>query len=132
MRKEYRHEQGREDHAVGHREQTIALFLGCEFFVLSSRVEPFGIVALEAMAARKAVLATISGGVVESIQPGVNGLLVEPEIGALAGGMREMFAHPEATRAMGERAYATAQAHTWTVVTRQFLDVFERILEAKE
>lgn len=114
------------------REKTIPLFLSCEFFVLSSRVEPFGIVVLEAMAARKAVLATISGGVVELIQPGVNGLLVDPEIGALAGGMREMLAHPEATRAMGERAYATAQAHTWTVVTRQFLDVFERILETKE
>lgn len=114
------------------REKTIALFLGCEFFVLSSRVEPFGIVALEAMAARKAVLATKSGGVVDLIRPGVNGLLVDPEIGALAEGMREMLAHPEATRAMGERADATIQAHTWTAVTRQFLDMFERVLERKE
>ena len=43
------------------RPTTLALFWGCEFFVLSSRIEPFGIVVLEAMAAHKAVLATRSG-----------------------------------------------------------------------
>ncbi len=110
------------------REKTIALFLGCEFFVLSSRNEPFGIVVLEAMAARKAVLATKSGGVVDLVQQEVNGMLVEPEVGALADGMREMLAHPDATRAMGERAVATIQMHTWEAVTREFLGVFERVL----
>ena len=110
------------------RETTIALFLGCEFFVLSSRIEPFGIVVLEAMAARKAVLATKSGGVVDLVQPGVNGMLVEPEVVALARGMREMLSHPDATRAMGERAFATIQSRTWAAVTRQFLDVFERVV----
>lgn len=112
------------------REQTIGLFLGCEFFVLSSRIEPFGIVVLEAMAARKAVLATKSGGVIDLIQPGVNGWLVEPDADALANGMREMLVHPDATRAMGERAYSTIQAHTWEAVTRQFLDVFRRVLDS--
>ena len=110
------------------RETTIALFLGCEFFVLSSRNEPFGIVVLEAMAARKAVLATKSGGVVDLVQPGVSGILVEPEVVALANGMREMLSQPDATRAMGERAFATIQSRTWAAVTRQFLDVFERVI----
>jgi len=110
------------------RETTIALFLGCEFFVLSSRLEPFGIVVLEAMAAHKAVLATKSGGAIDLVQPGVNGMLVEPEVDALAAGMREMLAHPDATRAMGERAFSTIQAHTWEAVTRQFLGVFERVV----
>jgi glycosyltransferase involved in cell wall biosynthesis len=113
------------------REKTIALFLGCEFFVLSSRIEPFGIVVLEAMAARKAVLATRSGGVVDLIQPSVNGLLVEPEVDALANGMREMLLHPEITRAMGEHAAAAIQNHTWAAVTEQFLSVFERVLDSK-
>jgi len=112
------------------RETSIALFLGCEFFVLSSRNEPFGIVVLEAMAARKAVLATKSGGVVDLVQPGVSGMLVEPHIDALADGMREMLAHPDATRAMGERAVATIQMRTWEAVTRQFLDVFERVVSS--
>ena len=114
------------------RETTIALFLGCEFFVLSSRMEPFGIVVLEAMAARKAVLATKSGGVVDLVQPGVSGMLVDSQVTALAGGMREMLSHPDSTRAMGERAFSTIQAHTWEAVTRQFLDIFERVLVAEK
>ncbi len=113
------------------RARTLALFWGCEFFVLSSRLEPFGIVVAEAMAARKAVLATKSGGVIDLVQPGVNGLLVEPTVDALAQGLREMLAHPDVTRARGERAAATIQGHTWQAVTRQFLDVFERVLNER-
>lgn len=114
------------------RAKTIALFCGCEFFVLSSRLEPFGIVVLEAMAAHKAVLATKSGGVIDLMQPGINGWLIEAnDADALARGMREMLANPDATRALGERAYATIQQHTWEAVTNEFLQVFERVLSAK-
>ncbi len=115
------------------RAQTLALFCGCEFFVLSSRLEPFGIVVLEAMAAHKAVLATKSGGVIDLMQPGINGWLIEPDdVDALAQGMREMLAKPAATRALGERAYATIERHTWAAVTRQYIEVFERVLANKE
>lgn len=112
------------------REKTIALFLGCEFFVLSSRVEPFGIVVLEAMAAHQAVLATRSGGVVDLMQDHVNGLLVEPTVDALAAGMRELLTSPEQTRAMSERAHATIQHWTWENVTRQYQSVFENVVNS--
>jgi glycosyltransferase involved in cell wall biosynthesis len=108
---------------------SIALFWGCEFFVLSSRLEPFGIVVAEAMAAHKAVLATKSGGVVDLVQSGVNGLLVDADVNALACGLREMLAQPDATRALGERAHQTIQAHTWAAVTEQFIQVFERVMQ---
>jgi glycosyltransferase involved in cell wall biosynthesis len=110
------------------RQETIRLFLGCEFFVLSSRIEPFGIVVLEAMAAGKPVLATKSGGVVDLVQPGVNGLLVEPQMPALAEGMREMLSRPEETRRMGERAAGSIEKHTWAAVTEEFLQVFTAII----
>jgi len=109
------------------RAKTIALFWGCEFFVLSSRLEPFGIVVAEAMAAHKAVLATRSGGVVDLMQPGVNGFLVEPEVDALANGMRQLLSHPDETRAMGERAAPSIQSHTWAAVTDEFIKVFENV-----
>lgn len=112
------------------RNKTIALFLGCEFFVLSSRVEPFGIVVLEAMGSHKAVLATRSGGVVDLMQDRVNGLLVEPTVEALAAGMRDLLAHPKQTRTMGAQAYATIQNWTWEHVTRQYLSIFESIIKS--
>lgn len=113
------------------RATTIALFLGCEFFVLSSRLEPFGIVVLEAMAARKAVLATRSGGVVDLVQPGVNGRLIEPTCEQLVIGMREMLRNPEETRLLGYQAARTVEKHTWAAVTRVFLDVFARTVEER-
>jgi glycosyltransferase involved in cell wall biosynthesis len=109
------------------RATSIALFWGCEFFVLSSRLEPLGIVVLEAMAAGKPVLATASGGVIDLMQPGVNGLLVQPETDALARGLRELLANPAATRALGERACATIQQHTWEAITQQFVRCFEAV-----
>ncbi len=110
------------------RPTSIALFLGCEFFVLSSRIEPFGIVVVEAMSAHKAVLATRSGGVVDLVQDGVNGRLVEPTVDGLEAGMRELLNEPEVTSAMAARAAESIQKCTWGAVTDQFLDVFEHVL----
>jgi glycosyltransferase involved in cell wall biosynthesis len=113
------------------RAKSIALFWGCEFFVLSSRLEPFGIVVAEAMAAHKAVLATKSGGVIDLMQSGVNGLLVDADVDALANGLSELLAYPDATRVMGERAHQMIQAHTWAAVTEQFVEIFERVWKAR-
>jgi glycosyltransferase involved in cell wall biosynthesis len=113
------------------RDKTIALFLGCEFFVLSSRNEPFGIVVVEAMAAHKAVLATRSGGVVDLVQDGVNGRLVEPTVEALANGMRDMLKNSAATRRMGACAAQTIQGRTWAAVTEQFIEVFKRVVDSQ-
>jgi glycosyltransferase involved in cell wall biosynthesis len=106
------------------RQKTISLFLGCEFFALSSRLEPFGIVVLEALAAGRPVLATRSGGVVELIEPGVNGLLVAADAGSLAEGLRRMLRDPPCVP-------ATAQNRTWAAVTDEFLAVFQRVLETR-
>jgi hypothetical protein len=56
-----------------------ALMKTCEFFVLPSRSEPFGIVFLEAMTFGKAIVATNVGGIPEFVVDGFNGLLVPSE-----------------------------------------------------
>jgi glycosyltransferase involved in cell wall biosynthesis len=56
-----------------------ALLKKCEFFVLPSRSEPFGIVFLEAMTFGKAIVATNVGGIPEFVVDGFNGLLVPSE-----------------------------------------------------
>ncbi len=59
--------------------QIPSLLAGCELFVLPSRQESFGIAILEAMASRKAVIATRVGGVPEIIRHMENGFLVDAE-----------------------------------------------------
>ena len=70
---------------VAERDEVVSLLHCSEFFVLPSRVEPFGIVLLEAMAAGKAVIASNTDGIPEIITDGANGLLVPPkDVKALA------------------------------------------------
>lgn len=59
--------------------EVVQLLNGCQFVVVPSRWETFGIVLLEAMASGKPVIATRSGGPEEIIEDGINGLLVEKE-----------------------------------------------------
>jgi glycosyltransferase involved in cell wall biosynthesis len=58
------------------RRDVPGLLKDCEFFVLPSRSEPFGLVLLEAMTFGKAIIATDVGGIPEFVIDGFNGLLV--------------------------------------------------------
>ncbi len=64
------------------REEVAASMAGAELFVLPSRLEPFGIVLLEAWRAGVAVVATNRGGPRELVNDGEDGLLVDPFDGA--------------------------------------------------
>lgn len=60
-------------------EEAMRLVAGCRALVLPSRTEGMGRVLLEAMAARKPIVATCVDGIPTYIEDGENGLLVEPE-----------------------------------------------------
>lgn len=59
-------------------QQRAELFSMCEMAVFPSNYEPFGIVALEAMAAGKPVIASNTGGLKGIVQHGSTGLLMNP------------------------------------------------------
>jgi glycosyltransferase involved in cell wall biosynthesis len=64
---------------LGFRSDTISLYQALDVFVLSSRREGLPNVVLEAMAMGVPVVATRVGGLLELVEPGRNGLLVEPD-----------------------------------------------------
>ncbi len=55
-------------HGRASQEEVVQLLKGCLFLVIPSREEPFGIVALEGLAAGKPILATRVGGMGEFLQ----------------------------------------------------------------
>lgn len=55
------------------------LMRGCELLVLPSRMEPFGIVLIEAMACQTPVVATNVGGIPEIVDHESTGILTEPD-----------------------------------------------------
>ena len=58
-------------------DEALSLIDGCEFLVLPSRTEAMGRVLLEAMAFRKAVIASNTDGIPHYVQNNINGLLFE-------------------------------------------------------
>ena len=93
------------------RPTAVSLFQGCDFFVLPSRMEPQGIVNLEAMAAGKAVIASRVGGVPEIVLDNETGLLVPSgDVPALAAALTRLAADPALRQRSGDAGHARAQA----------------------
>lgn len=87
--------------------EIVRLLHGAEVMVLPSRMEPFGIVLLEAMACQVPVIATRVGGIPEIVEHEVNGLLVEPDNpAALTSAIERLLADDALSQALAERGRA--------------------------
>ncbi|MGH7506551.1 MAG: glycosyltransferase family 4 protein, partial [Longimicrobiales bacterium] len=103
-----------QDHVIftGFRADVPGVMAASDVVVHSScDPEPFGRVIVEAMAARRPVVATAAGGVPEIVEDGRTGLLVPlRDARAMADAIRQLICNPEAARSMGERARTDAEA----------------------
>lgn len=81
------------------------LFASVDIAIIPSRVEPFGNVAVEAMAAGCPVVASATGGLREIITHGLNGLLVDPDDAiALSDAMERVLTTPTLAADLGKAA----------------------------
>jgi len=89
-------------------EELISAYMSCDVFVLPSLQESFPTVLLEAMAAKKPVIATNVGGIPDFIKDGHNGLLVEPrEPDAIANRIIELLKNNNMYAKISENGYQT-------------------------
>jgi phosphatidyl-myo-inositol alpha-mannosyltransferase len=94
--------------------------------------ESFGIVLLEAMAARTAVVASDLPGYRSVVTDGRDGVLVPPgDPGRLAATLARLLAAPERRAALVSAGRETAAAHDWTVVAAQLRKVYADALRAR-
>lgn len=98
--------------------------------VFPSLYEPFGIVALEAMAARSPVVATDVGGLGEVIEPHETGIIVRPDDpDSLAWGVLHTLDRPDWARARVENAYSMVrERYNWDVIARATRATYERVI----
>lgn len=87
----------------GFRRDVMAMLPHVHLYVHPSLSESFGVSILEAMAARKAVIATKTGGIPEVVVAGETGIVVRPrDISALSESILELASTPQLARRMGD------------------------------
>jgi glycogen(starch) synthase len=101
--------------------------------VIPSLYEPFGIVALEAMAAGAPVVAAASGGLREVIDDGQTGLLFPPGDGrSLANALIRVLHEPGlGERLAGGGLAATHGQFSWDAVARQTVETYRKVVPAQ-
>lgn len=93
--------------------------------------ESFGIVLLEAMAAGTPVIASSNVGYRAVIQDDVNGVLVPPrDEQAIADAVIALLHDPPRRARLADAGRCTAERYAWPQVTRQVVDMYERLLAA--
>lgn len=90
--------------------------------------EPFGIVAIEAMQAKRAVIVSDTGGLGELVQHEETGLLVPPgDVRALAAAMTRLLANPEECVEFGLRAADGVDRYANELVVDDVAAVYARV-----
>lgn len=97
------------------------LLNGCQLVVIPSRQEPFGIVALEALASGKPVIASRVGGLIEILDK-TQAMLVDPSIDSLAQALSHWLSTPPDWNSSESRAWANQ--FSW----QKTIDEYEAVL----
>ena len=108
-------------------------YLRAQIFGFPTRVEPSGLVVIEAMMHRLAVVGTPVGNIAEMVRPGENGVLVAVgDIPGTAAALADLLKDPEKCRRLGDNAYDSVSVdYTWTAVGPKLRKGIEETLEAQ-
>lgn len=106
--------------------EAMELMSACRFFVLPSRTEAMGRVLLEAMACRKAVIASNVDGIPYYVQHNFNGLLVEPgDVASLVDALKSLMGNPFLLARLAENGYQYVHQHLSEAV---YVDHFRQMV----
>jgi glycosyltransferase involved in cell wall biosynthesis len=113
------------------REEVAAAMSRADVFVVPSRVEAFGIVALEAWRDGAPLVMTAHGGARDFVSDGADGILVDPEdTAALAEALARVLHDPGLRASLTEAGRARVRDFNWATVERLYEKVYGTVLEA--
>lgn len=110
-----------------------AWYEAATLFVHPTRYEGSSLVTLEAMAHRRAIVASRAGGLPDKVLPGVNGWLVEPgDTEALALAIDDALSNPARLSAMGGESRRILEGHfAWTTLADQHIALYNELLQRR-
>ncbi|MCB0209837.1 MAG: glycosyltransferase family 1 protein [Anaerolineae bacterium] len=110
-------------------QELVTAYRSADAFIFPSTTETFGLVALEAMACRVPVIAARTGGLLDTIDDGVNGLFFEPGEPEMIGDLiRKMRKTPGLRNRLAENALTHARSRSWRATMDQLVDYYRMSL----
>jgi glycosyltransferase involved in cell wall biosynthesis len=105
--------------------ELVAAYRATDAFIMPSTTETFGLVALEAMACGLPVIAARSGGVVDTVVDGVNGLFYDPAYPAqMAAMVQRLHENPAYRDQLAAEALRHAQGRSWRATMDQLVGYY--------
>ncbi len=102
-------------------------YAACDALVIPSRYESFGIVALEAAACGRPVIATQVGGLPYAISPGKTSLMVpENDPASLALAIQRILTDEGLAKSLGQAGRVWAEGFSWSRISDQILACYEK------
>ncbi|MCY4105436.1 MAG: glycosyltransferase [Chloroflexi bacterium] len=106
-------------------------YAAADAVIMPSDYESFGMVALEALASGRPVIATQVGGLAHLIEDGHTGYHIPTrEPGILADRILHLLSHEKTAAAMGHNAAISAQRYSWQRIGDELLAIFQRLLSS--
>ncbi len=114
------------------RPAVLAAMSGAELFVMPSRIEPFGIVILEAWRSGTAVVASSLGGPREFVRDGVDGVLIDPfDTNALASNINRLLENPAERIAIAGSGQKRVLAFSWAAIAAEYMSLYEDVAASR-
>jgi glycosyltransferase involved in cell wall biosynthesis len=117
-------------HVVGrlNREEVAGAMAGALLFVMPSRVEPFGIVILEAWRAGTAVVASNRGGAPEFVRNDLDGVLVDPfDTAAFAAQLESLVLDDERRARIARSGQVRVEEFSWQTVAERYREIYSAV-----
>ena len=124
-------DKGVKMHRLGHIDDETyrSVLSAAEMLVLPSEYEAFGIVLLEAAAAKTAVIGTNVGGIPEAMSPGNNGLIVEyNDVNNLAKSIAILLEDEKMSKEMGNSGREWAKNFSWESIVKEIEHEYKLII----
>lgn len=101
------------------------IYSECFCTIFTPLREPFGMVALESMAAGKPVIGCKEGGFTEIIENGNHGFLIDPEPEKIAEKIIYLRENEDVYKKMSENCIKTAKIYSWDKTSNELLTILE-------
>jgi alpha-maltose-1-phosphate synthase len=126
------------------KQEAIQLYSHCAVFCCPSIYEPFGIINLEAMACKAAVVASATGGILEVVVEGETGHLVPFDADpyttfpvnparfaqALAAQVTDLLNDPEKAKRYGEAGRKRVEENfAWSAIAKQTIELYRQLID---